>query len=280
MTTSREKQRDAEVAGTFHQEDRHVRKTAAKAGPATVPLGPDVDAGEVRKFAALADRWWNPTGPMAPLHAMNPWRIGVIRDAICSHFGSDPSVRTPLAGRSLLDVGCGAGIFCEPMARLGANVTGIDPADEVIEAARAHAAEQELRIEYRTGLVEELAAAGRRFDVVTALEVIEHSEDPAAFVRSAAACVAEGGLLVLSTIARTNRSWLQAIVAAEYLLHWLPTGTHDWKRFVNASELARMVRAAGLTVQDVRSVRYDARTGRFADAPRPDVNYLMVAARC
>ncbi|WP_051329548.1 bifunctional 2-polyprenyl-6-hydroxyphenol methylase/3-demethylubiquinol 3-O-methyltransferase UbiG [Geminicoccus roseus] len=241
---------------------------------------PGIDRLEVRKFAALADEWWDTSGPMAPLHAINPWRIGAIRAAACRHFGVDPEARAPLEGRSLLDVGCGAGLLCEPMARLGASVTGIDPAREVIEVARLHAAGQELPITYRAGTVEEVVRSGQRFDLVTALEVVEHSEDQAEFVRAAAACVADGGLLVLSTLARTNRAWLEAIVAAEYLLRWLPAGTHDWRRFVKASELARMVRAAGLTVQEVRSVRYEAGTGRFVDAPRPDVNYLMVAARC
>ena len=250
--------------------------------PATPPEAParrEVDAREVEKFAALAQDWWDPAGPMAPLHAINPWRIGAIRDAVCRQFGADAAGRTPLAGRTLLDVGCGAGILCEPMARLGASVTGIDPAGEVIEAARIHAQAQELPIDYRVGLLADIAATGERFDVVTALEVVEHSDDPAAFVRAAAGCVADGGLLVMSTIARTNRSWLEAIVAAEYLLRWLPTGTHDWKRFVNASEMARSVRAAGLAVIDLRSVRYEPRSGKFVDAPRPDVNYLMVAAK-
>lgn len=240
---------------------------------------PATDAAEIQKFAALATEWWDPAGPMAPLHAMNPWRLGVIRDAVCRHFDTDPATRRPLAGRSLLDIGCGAGLLCEPLARLGADVLGLDPAKEVIEAARLHAQEQSLAIDYRVGLVEEVAASGQRFDVVTALEVVEHTQDPAGFVASAAACVAPGGLLILSTIARTNRSWLEAIVAAEHLLRWLPVGTHDWKRFVKASELARAVRAAGLTVQDLRSVTYEARTGRFVDAPKPDVNYLMVAAK-
>ncbi len=262
------------------KEGCNVKRNATKTG-----ADPDasaraaVDEREVQKFAGLAAEWWDPAGPMAPLHALNPWRIDAIKQAVCRQFGQDPSTRQPLLGRTLLDIGCGAGLLCEPMSRLDAVVTGIDPAEEVIEVARAHAAAEQLSIDYRTGLVGDIAAAGQRFDIVCALEVVEHSEDPASFVREAAACVADGGLLVLSTIARTNRAWLQAIVAAEYLLRWLPTGTHEWKRFVNASELARMVRAAGLTLREVRSVRYDARTGRFVDAPRPDVNYLMVAAK-
>ncbi|WP_191058943.1 bifunctional 2-polyprenyl-6-hydroxyphenol methylase/3-demethylubiquinol 3-O-methyltransferase UbiG [Geminicoccus harenae] len=277
-----------------NEERKAKRRPAARSKPAgQKPVGqkpgkqeaggprpdPALDPREVQKFAALADQWWDPAGPMAPLHAMNPWRIGVIRDAICRQFGGDPAQRTPLVGRSLLDIGCGAGLLCEPMARLGAEVTGIDPAAEVITAARLHAEEQELRIDYREATVADLAAEDRRFDVVTALEVVEHAEDPERLVQEAAACVAEGGLLVVSTIARTNRAWLQAIVAAEYLLRWLPAGTHDWRRFVQPSELARWVRGSGLVVQELRGVTWDARTGRFVDAPRPDVNYLLVAAR-
>ena len=237
------------------------------------------DAFEVRKFAALANKWWDPAGPMAPLHAMNPWRIQKIRRAACWHFHLDDQSRTPLMGRSLLDIGCGAGILCEPMARLGADVTGIDPADEVVLAARAHAEREHLAIDYRSGLVQDVVAAGHKFDVVTALEVIEHSENPPAFVRQAAACVADGGLLVMSTISRTNRAWAEAIIAAEYLLRWLPAGTHEWKRFVRASELARWMRAAGLIVRELHPVAYEPRTGKFVDTVKPDVNYLMVAAK-
>lgn len=238
-----------------------------------------LDQDEVAKFARLAASWWDPTGPMAPLHRMNPWRIRTVVEAICRHAGRDPRAQHALAGLSLLDVGCGAGLFCEPMARLGADVTGIDPAAETIEAARAHALAGQLTIDYRAGSIDALLAETRRFDVVTALEVVEHTSDPDGFVDAAAASVADGGLLILSTIARTNKAWLEAVVAAEYLLSWLPRGTHDWRRFLKASELARMVRRAGLTVVAIKGMTYDARSGGFVDAPRPDVNYLLVAAK-
>ena len=242
------------------------------------PAAP-VDADEVRKFAAMADRWWDPSGPMAPLHAMNPWRIDKIRRIVGRRFGTDDDGRVRLAGRTLLDVGCGAGLFCEPMARLGAVVTGIDPAEGAIAVARSHAEQQELKIDYRVGAVDDIDVSEQRFDVVTALEVVEHSEDPAAFVRAAAARVADGGLLIISTIARTNLAWLEAIVAAEYLLRWLPAGTHQFKRLVNASELARWMRSSGLAVTELRSVTYDPRSSRFVDKAKPDVNYLMVGAK-
>jgi 2-polyprenyl-6-hydroxyphenyl methylase/3-demethylubiquinone-9 3-methyltransferase len=201
--------------------------------------GAAVSAAEVARFDALAARWWDPRGPMAPLHRMNPARVAWIASRAAAQFGA-------AARPALLDVGCGAGLAAEALARRGFDVTGLDAAPSVIAAARRHAEGQALPLAYRVGVVEDLAAEAARFPVVTALEVIEHVPDQAAFLRGLAAVLAPGGLLVLSTLNRTPRSLLLAKFAAEYLLRLLPVGTHDWRRFVTPAELAAQARAARL----------------------------------
>jgi len=235
---------------------------------------------EVRRFAALGDEWWNPNGPMAALHRLAPTRMAWLREAIARHTGNDlRGVTSPLAGLSLLDVGCGGGLAAEPLARMGADVLGLDPAAESIAVARAHAEATGARLVYRVGLVEDLVAEGARFDVVTALEVVEHVADLRAFVAAAAALVKPGGLLLLSTLNRTFKSFGLAIVAAEYVLGWVDKGTHRWEQFVTPAELVAALEAAGCRETERRGVVYDLPRRDWRLSSDVSVNYFMAARK-
>ncbi len=238
-----------------------------------------LDRAEVAKFAELGEDWWDPEGPMRPLHRLNPARLAWIRERAVRHFGRDPTARRPLAGLTALDVGCGGGLVSEPLARLGAAVTGIDPVRRNVEVARAHAARSGLAVDYRIATLEDLVVRGERFDLVLALEVVEHVPDVTVFVRELAAVVRPGGLVVLSTLARTLRALLLGVVAAEYLLGWLPPGTHDWRRFLRPSELGRLLRAAGLVPVAVTGLAWDGAHDRFVLVRDPSVNYMLAAVR-
>jgi 2-polyprenyl-6-hydroxyphenyl methylase / 3-demethylubiquinone-9 3-methyltransferase len=237
------------------------------------------DAKELERFAQLAAQWWDEAGPLAPLHKLNPPRLGYVRDRICAHLGRDPLAERPLAGLATVDVGCGGGILCEPLARLGATVTGIDLAPASIEAATDHARAAGLAIDYRVAAAEDLVAARERFDLVCAMEVVEHVADPAAFLAACAALVRPGGGLVLATLNRTFRAFALGIVAAEYVLGWLPRGTHSWSRFVRPSEAARPLRRAGLRIDDLTGVVYDPLRDRFRLSRDTAVNYMLFATR-
>jgi 2-polyprenyl-6-hydroxyphenyl methylase / 3-demethylubiquinone-9 3-methyltransferase len=240
---------------------------------------PSVRSEEVARFDALGEAWWDPDGPMAPLHRVNPIRIGWARDLIVRRFQLEPRPGAPLAGVALLDVGCGAGLFAEPMARLGAEVVGVDPAPAAIEAARRHAEETGAKLDYRAATVEELTKEPKRFEVVSAMEVIEHTADPQQFVAAAAALVKPGGLLLASTLNRTLKSFALAIVGAEYMLRWLEPGTHRWEQFVTPLELTGYARAAGLRRVSLRGIVYDPFGASWRLSSDTGVNYLFAAAK-
>ncbi|MEP9354008.1 bifunctional 2-polyprenyl-6-hydroxyphenol methylase/3-demethylubiquinol 3-O-methyltransferase UbiG [Xanthobacter sp. KR7-65] len=238
-----------------------------------------IDPDEVARFDALGAQWWDPKGKMAPLHAMNPARLSFLRDALVRHFHRDASSLRPLKGLSLLDIGCGGGLLSEPLARMGAQVTGIDPAPGNVEIARAHAAQSGLAIDYEAVAAEALADRGARFDVVVALEVVEHVADVGLFVRTASELVAEGGVLVLSTLNRTPKSFALAIVGAEYVLRWLPRGTHHWEKFITPDELEATLAPTGFCVCEKVGMAYNPLSGEFRLSSDLSVNYFMVAAR-
>ena len=249
------------------------------AHPAAAPAAASVDPDEVARFSALAAEWWDPAGKFRPLHRLNPVRLAYLRERLIAQFGRDGASLRPLTGLSVLDIGCGGGLICEPLCRLGAAVTGVDASATNIGVARSHAAEAELAIDYRTAAAEDLAAAGERFDVVLCLEVVEHVADLDGFVAAAATLVRPGGILVAATLNRTPQSFLFAIVGAEYVLRWLPRGTHRWDKFVRPSELAGRLRRAGLDVGNVTGVSYSALTDSWRLTRDLSVNYMCCGSR-
>lgn len=244
-----------------------------------VTAGATVDAAEVDRFSRLAGEWWDPRGKMAVLHRFNPVRLAWIRDAACRQFGRNAARPPCLDGLRILDIGCGGGLLCEPLARLGADVVGADPSANNITAAKLHARGLGLTIDYRVTAAEPLAAAGERFDVVLAMEVVEHVADAGLFVRCCAGMVKPGGLMIAATLNRTLKSFALAIVGAEYLLGWLPRGTHRWDKFLTPHELAAAMSAAGLAIADETGVVYNPLNGEWRLSPDMDVNYMLTAAK-
>lgn len=239
-----------------------------------------VDAAEVGKFSAIAETWWDPDGPFRPLHALNPCRLDYVTRQIAAQSGKDLSVPRPFDGLRILDIGCGGGLISEPMARLGAEVVGADASEENIAVARVHAAERGLAIDYRATTAEALAESGARFDAVLALEIVEHVSDPAGFLRACGTLVKPGGLALLSTLNRTAKSFALAIVGAEWVLGWLPRGTHDWNRFLTPGELSGLCIAAGLAPVDRTGMTYAPLADRWSLSENDlSVNYLLTAER-
>jgi len=242
------------------------------------PVRSSVDPADLARFEALGDDWWDPAGSMAALHALNPVRIPWLRDLAVRHFDRPrDDGALPLAGLTVLDVGCGAGLLSEPLARLGAEVTGLDPAPGNV--AQRHAAETGARVAYRAATLEQVASEAATFDVVLAMEVVEHVRGWPRFVRTACGLVRPGGLFVASTLNRTLRSFALAIVGAEYVLGWLPQGTHRWEQFVTPEELAGAVRSAGLREISRTGVVYDPLRGAWRLGRDTGVNYMIAAKR-
>lgn len=238
-----------------------------------------VDESEIAKFSAMAAEWWDPHGKFRPLHKFNPVRLEFIRDTVCDHFGRDRRSIRPFEGLRLLDIGCGGGLLCEPMCRLGANVTGADASEKNIRTASVHAAEQGLDIDYRAETAEALAAGGETFDIILNMEVVEHVADVPGFIASCGEMVRPGGLMIVATLNRTFKSFALAIVGAEYILRWLPRGTHQWERFVTVEELRNALHEAGLDPGKPTGVVYNPISDAWSLSRDHDVNYMMTGVR-
>ncbi len=244
---------------------------------ATVPSS--LDPAEVEKFSKLAAEWWNPKGRMGVLHVFNPVRLDYIKDQVTARLARDPLVRRPFEGLRFLDIGCGGGLLCEPMARLGATVVGVDPSEKNIKTATVHAAEMALGIDYRVGTAEALASAGEKFDVILNMEVIEHVADPASFAATCCSMLKPSGLMIVATLNRTGKSFALAIVGAEYVLGWLPKGTHQWEKFVTPEELKSWLTAGGTNVVAETGIAYHPLAGEWRRSRDMGVNYMVVAER-
>jgi len=240
-----------------------------------------LNAAELAKFAAIAETWWDAEGPFKPLHVMNPTRLSFIRSTLCRHFRKDLHCPRPLEGLKIVDVGCGGGILSEPLARMGATVTGIDAVEKNVTIARLHADLDPLTsaIEYRCTTAEKLVEERREFDAVIALEVIEHVAHPAEFCKSLAALTVSDGATVISTINRSMRSYATAIVAAEYILQWLPKGTHQWSSFLTPEELTLILQRASITVQEMAGFVYNPLTGRWSLSDDISVNFIAYGSK-
>jgi 2-polyprenyl-6-hydroxyphenyl methylase/3-demethylubiquinone-9 3-methyltransferase len=243
----------------------------------TSPKSPSIDASEVEKFAKMAAEWWNPKGKFGVLHLFNPVRLDWIKEQACARFGLDPSIPEPFKGLRLLDIGCGGGLLCEPMAKLGANVVGVDPSEKNIKTAMVHGNEQGLAIDYRVGTAEDLAAAGEKFDIILNMEVVEHVAGQAEFVKSCGSMLKPGGLMFVATLNRTLKSFGLAIIGAEYVLRWLPRGTHEWEKFVKPDELELWLNDAGLKQKSGSGITYHPLANEWRKAKDMSVNYMVVA---
>jgi 2-polyprenyl-6-hydroxyphenyl methylase/3-demethylubiquinone-9 3-methyltransferase len=238
-----------------------------------------INTAEVEKFARLAEQWWSPTGKFKPIHKFNPVRLAYIREHALSHFGKDGSLRRPLEGLRILDIGCGGGLLCEPLARLGASVTGADAAERNITIAKLHAEQSELAIDYRATTAEALVAAGEQYDIVLNMEVVEHVDNVPLYMKSCADLVASGGLMFTATINRTLRARALAIFAAENVLRWLPRGTHDYDKFLTPEEIRALLTRNGLHVLDQTGVVYHPLADDWRKSPDMGINYMVLAER-
>ena len=241
--------------------------------------GSSVDPAEVAKFSAIAAEWWDPAGKFAPLHKFNPVRLEFIRGEAASHFSRDARSLRPFEGLSLLDIGCGGGLLSEPMTRLGFAVTGADASERNIGTAKAHAAQSDLSINYRATTAEALAEEGASFDVVLNMEVVEHVADVRAYLAACTALVKPGGITFVATMNKTLKSLALAKIGAEYVLGWLPRGTHDWNRFIPPAELKISLEETGLTVLKTQGVSFDPLAWDWKLSSDVDVNYMVVARR-
>lgn len=234
---------------------------------------------EIAKFTVMAEEWWNPNGKFKPIHKFNPVRLQYIRQHLLTHFGRDGTEMRPFTGLRILDVGCGGGLLCEPLARLGAEVTGIDAAERNIAIARIHAEQSGLDVDYQTTTSEALAAAGQSFDIVLNMEVVEHVDNVPLYMKSCADLVKPGGLMLTATINRTLRARALAVFAAERVLRWLPVGTHDWNKFLTPDEIKALIRRNGLKVTAETGVVYHPLADEWRQSPDMGINYMVMAAR-
>jgi len=238
-----------------------------------------IDKDEVARFTAMAEEWWDPTGKFKPLHKFNPVRLAYIREQVLAHFGRDGTSRRPFEGLSLLDIGCGGGLLCEPMARLGAEVTGADASERNIGIASVHAEQAELKVDYLATTAEALVESGRQFDVVLNMEVVEHVADVPFYLKSCAAIVKPGGLMFLATLNRTAKAFALAIVGAEYVLGWLPKGTHDYRKFLTPEEITSVLTRDGLSIKDKTGVTYSPLRDEWGRSRDMSVNYMLLAEK-
>jgi 2-polyprenyl-6-hydroxyphenyl methylase / 3-demethylubiquinone-9 3-methyltransferase len=238
-----------------------------------------IDPSEVEKFSKMAAEWWNPKGKFGVLHVFNPVRLDYIKEQVCARLARDPLERTPFTGLRFLDIGCGGGLLCEPMARLGASVVGVDPSEKNIKTASVHANEMELDIDYRASTAEALTAAGEKFDVILNMEVIEHVSDPEAFIASCTNMLKPGGLMFVATLNRTLKSFALGIVGAEYVLGWLPKGTHQWEKFIKPDELKQWLASNKCEVKAESGVTYHPLANQWKKSKDMDVNYMVVGQK-